>query len=211
MRDYLQAADGDGLDRKRVQLAAELAALFDEYAFSRPEMLAAWREGALVTEADPALQRWQRAVWLALHGPSGLFTAKGMVTLPEFFAQTPGEKLRPPGAVHLFGISYVARLYGAIFEKLAAATELHVYTLSPHRNLAMRGRRPGDDSPLDLWARPGRDNVQLLTRLAGGEVDARFVAAAGGSARAAAGGVSSGGAGAPAGPCAEHGAPTTTA
>ena len=53
VRDYLQAADGDGLDRKRVQLAAELAALFDEYAFSRPEMLAAWREGALVPEADP--------------------------------------------------------------------------------------------------------------------------------------------------------------
>ena len=179
MRDYLQGADGDALDRKRVQLAAELAALFDEYAFSRPEMLAAWREGALVPEADQALQRWQRALWLALHGPRGLFAAKGMVTLPEFFAQTPAEKLRPPRAVHLFGISYVARLYGSIFETLARATELHVYTLSPNRRGRGRGagRRPEpDDSPLDAWARPGRDNVQLLTRLAGGEVDARFVA-----------------------------------
>jgi len=178
VRDYLGAADGDALDRKRVQLAAELAALFDEYAFSRPEMLAAWRQGALVPEADQALQRWQRALWLALHGPRGLFVAKGMLTLPEFFAQTPAEKLRPPPAVHLFGISYVARLYGSIFETLARATELHVYTLSPNRVAAgAAGAESGaDHSPLDAWARPGRDNVQLLSRLAGGEIDARFVA-----------------------------------
>ena len=178
VREYLGGTDGDALDRKRVQLAAELAALFDEYAFSRPEMLEAWRQGALVPEAAQALQRWQRALWLALHGPRGLFVAKGMVTLPEFFAQTPVEKLRPPRAVHLFGISYVARLYGSIFETLAGATDLHVYTLSP--NLPAAGEAPGeseeDHSPLDAWARPGRDNVQLLSRLAGGQIDARFVA-----------------------------------
>ena len=179
VRDYLRGADGDALDRKRVQLAAELATLFDEYAFSRPEMLAAWREGALVPEADQALQRWQRELWLALHGPRGLFAARGMVTLPEFFAQTPAEKLRLPRAVHLFGISYVARLYGSIFETLGRATELHVYTLSPNRAAAGEARADSlpDDSPLEAWARPGRDNVQLLSRLAGGEVDARFVAA----------------------------------
>jgi exodeoxyribonuclease V gamma subunit len=178
VRDYLGGADGDAVDRKRVQLAAELAALFDEYAFSRPEMLAAWRQGALVPEADQALQRWQRALWLALHGPRGLFVAKGMVTLPEFFAQTPAEKLRPPRAVHLFGISYVARLYGSIFETLARATDLHVYTLSPNRPADGEARADfeADHSPLDAWARPGRDNVQLLSRLAGGEIDARFVA-----------------------------------
>ncbi len=178
VRDYLHSSDGDARDRKRVQLAAELAALFDEYAFSRPEMLAAWREGALVPEADQALQRWQSALWLALHGPRGLFAAKGMVTLPEFFARTPAEELRPPPAVHLFGISYVARLYGSIFETLARATELHVYTLSPNGVTAGEAEATAgpDESPLDAWARPGRDNVQLLTRLAGGEVDARFVA-----------------------------------
>ena len=42
-----------------------------------------------------------------------------------------------------------------------------------------RRRRPhrgrGEVSPLDAWARPGRDNVQLLGRLAGGIVEARFV------------------------------------
>ena len=33
--------EGDALDRKRVQLAATVAGLFDEYTFTRPEMLAA--------------------------------------------------------------------------------------------------------------------------------------------------------------------------
>ena len=42
VRDYLEA-EGDALDRKRVQLASAVAALFDEYTFTRPEMLAAWR------------------------------------------------------------------------------------------------------------------------------------------------------------------------
>ncbi len=181
VRDYLQGADGDALDRKRVQLSAELAALFDEYAFSRPEMLAAWRQGALVPEADQVLQSWQRALWLALHGRRGLFAAKGAVTLPEFFTQTPVDKLRPPPAVHLFGISYVARLYGSIFETLARATDLYVYTLNPHRTVAGGADDSPNDSPLFAWARPGRDNVQLLARLAGGEIDARFVAPPSGS------------------------------
>ncbi|HVV52614.1 MAG TPA: exodeoxyribonuclease V subunit gamma, partial [Polyangia bacterium] len=136
VRDYLgRGADGDtdGLDRKRVQLASELAGLFDTYAFSRPEMLEAWRAGALAPDADETLQRWQRAVWLALHGPHGALTARGVVTLPDFFARTPAEALRAPPAVHLFGISYVARLYGAVFEALGRATELHVYALTPDR------------------------------------------------------------------------------
>jgi exonuclease V gamma subunit len=42
--------DGDrlALDRRRAQLAAKLAELFDEYGYSRPEMLAAWRKGGLI-------------------------------------------------------------------------------------------------------------------------------------------------------------------
>lgn len=180
VRDYLSAggapADAEGLDRKRVQLAAELAALFDEYAFSRPEMLAAWRQGALAPHPDEALQRWQRAVWLALHGPGGTLTAKEIVTLPDFFARTPAEALRPPPAVHLFGISYVARLYGAIFDTLGRATELHVYALGPDRASAGEQAGPAAEggAPLADWGRPARDNVRLLRRLAGA-AEARFV------------------------------------
>ena len=75
VREYLAAAgdSADALDRRRCQLAAELATLFDEYAASRPEMLRAWRER--LTLADhPNLagaERWQRVLWLALFGGPG--------------------------------------------------------------------------------------------------------------------------------------------
>jgi exodeoxyribonuclease V gamma subunit len=186
VRDYLGAGagdlDADARDRKRVQLAAELAVLLDEYAFSRPEMLAAWREGALASDADATSQRWQREIWQALHGPRGRLAARGVVTLPDFFARTPAAALRPPPAAHLFGISYVARLYGAIFETLGQATDLFVYTLSPDRvTAAGRSAASGNGSPLDPWGRPGRDNIELLARLTGGAVDARFVEPPGGA------------------------------
>jgi exodeoxyribonuclease V gamma subunit len=166
--------DSDAVERKRVQLAAELAALFDEYAFSRPEMLATWADGRLVPDLDPPLQRWQRALWLALCGPTGVFAATGAVTLPAFYARTPVEALRPPPALHLFGISYVARLYRSIFASLGRATNLYLYSLTPHR-LEAAGGGAEAAAPLDGWARPSRDNVRLLAELPGCQVDTRIV------------------------------------
>jgi exodeoxyribonuclease V gamma subunit len=131
---YLAAGDvASGLDRRRVQLAGKLADLFDSYAFSRPEMLAAWRKGALVKGLDESLQRWQRAAWLGLFGRGQPLAAAGVATLPDFFERTPADKLRAPEVVHLFGLSYVARLYRSIFASLGRASRLHVYALNPCR------------------------------------------------------------------------------
>jgi exodeoxyribonuclease V gamma subunit len=171
VRDYLAGAEGDALDRKRVQLAGAVAGLFDEYTFTRPEMLAAWRAGQLAGDVDPALQSWQRALWRALHGPGGVLAGRGALSLPELFAQTPERDLRAPPA-HLFGISYVARLYGPIFAKLGRVTDLWVYSLSPS-NLDRLDEPEG--GALDAWARPGRDNASMLLELASGDADARFV------------------------------------
>jgi exodeoxyribonuclease V gamma subunit len=208
------AGDDEGLDRRRVQLAAQVAALFDEYAFSRPEMLAVWRRGALVADLDGPLQRWQRELWLALFGRGGSFAARGALTLPDFFAQVEAAALRPPPAAHVFGISYVARLYRSIFGSIARASALYVYTLNPCReyweDLAPRRRgapaadarrfprrragaqlslgglvesnngaaepaAPAENPLLELWGRPGRDNMRLLNQLAECDFDARFV------------------------------------
>ncbi len=53
VRGYLYGGgNSDGaVDLRRVQLAVELARLFEEYGFSRPEMLAAWPERLTHTEA----------------------------------------------------------------------------------------------------------------------------------------------------------------
>jgi exodeoxyribonuclease V gamma subunit len=140
VRSYLGAEDGDrdardAIDRRRAQLAAKMAELFDEYAYSRPDMLAAWRKGALIAGWDEPLQTWQRALWLALFGRTGGLSSDASATLPDFFARTPPSVLRVPGPVHVFGISFVARLYRSIFASLARATSLFVYTLNPCREL----------------------------------------------------------------------------
>jgi exodeoxyribonuclease V gamma subunit len=137
VRGYLDRADGDrdALDRRRAQLASQLAALYDEYAYSRPEMLAAWTKGGLVTGGNEDLQRWQRALWRTLFERKGRLGGADAATLPEFFARTPPSALKVRGAAHVFGISFVARLYRSIFETLGRATTLFVYTVNPCREL----------------------------------------------------------------------------
>jgi exodeoxyribonuclease V gamma subunit len=137
VRSYLVPDDADrpALDRRRAQLAAQLAGLFDEYAYSRPEMLAAWRKGALITGWDEPLQRWQRDLWLALFGRGGTLAGNDTAALPDFFARTPPGELRVRGPAHVFGISFVARLYRSIFASLGRATSLFIYTLNPCREL----------------------------------------------------------------------------
>jgi exodeoxyribonuclease V gamma subunit len=172
VRDYLgPGARGDarieeaGRDRRRVQLALALAKLFDEYAFSRPDMLAAWREGRLLEGDDGALalgeaatlQRWQRELWLALFGRQGVFPTRSAVTLPAYFdtyaLRGDGASLRAPAAplpsrVHVFGMSFSAKLYRTIFAALARVMAVDIYALNPCReyweDLEPRRRRAPD-------------------------------------------------------------------
>ena len=132
---YLAAGGDDpaAIDRRRVQLAGKLAGLFEEYAFSRPEMLAVWRRGGLARGLDEPLQRWQRGLWLGLFGRGQPLAAVDTATLPDFFERTPADKLAVPSSVHLFGLSYVARLYRSIFAALGRRTRVHVYALNPCR------------------------------------------------------------------------------
>ena len=206
VRGYLEPGDADrtGLDRRRAQLAAQLAELYDEYSFSRPDMLTAWRKGRLVSGWNEPLQAWQRALWLSLFGPGGRLSGADSATLPEFFARTPPAQLRVPGPAHVFGISFVARLYRSIFESLARVTPVYVYTLNPCRELwedlqpvrrapprrraasrqlalaldddaAPAAAAAADENPLlALWGRPGRDSIRLYNDLSDCNFRERF-------------------------------------
>jgi len=144
---YLASADdAEGRDRRRVQLAGKLADLFDAYAFSRPEMLAAWRRGSLAPDVDPDAQRWQRELWLALHGRGGPLAPPAARTLPDLFAERPAPALAGL-SVFVFGISYVARLYRTIFASLGRDNAVRLYTLNPCREFwedLEPARRGGD-------------------------------------------------------------------
>jgi exodeoxyribonuclease V gamma subunit len=130
VRAYLAAAGGDrdALDRRRCQLAALLAQLFDEYAGSRPEMLAAWASQAGLGD-DRDLTRWQRALWRAVFGPGGrlaqLASTGGIRFLPldvlwkEAMAKEPAPFAGK--AVHVFGLSYIATVYHRMLAVLGRA------------------------------------------------------------------------------------------
>ena len=67
----LQYLQGDSIDRKRFQLAQQLAYLYDQYQFMRPDWLATWERGEKIdlqdfNEVTERTQRWQAALWRQL-------------------------------------------------------------------------------------------------------------------------------------------------
>ncbi len=153
----------DGADLRRVQLASRIAHLFQEYTFSRPEMIAAWRDnygkqsiggksgGHILTggpfadpvSSDPSFAptvAWQRAIWCAVFGDGGILEqnppgeGERWITL-DLLAVDDNlfEKIRSKGIppVHIFGVSYVARIFQILFARLGEAGTLRIYTLNP--------------------------------------------------------------------------------
>ena len=149
----------DGADLRRVQLAARMAFLFQEYSFSRPEMIALWRGAGggaagrsgsphFSPYADPgskdstvaATVGWQRGLWQAVFGPGGILDNHPpevdgrwvTMDLPAFddgLFRALGKKELPP--VHIFGLSYMARIFQHLFARLGEVCELKIYSLNP--------------------------------------------------------------------------------
>ncbi len=142
----------DGADMRRVQLATRIAYLFQEYSFSRSEMISAWRENGSAYDqhpfADPAKYdpafastvAWQRALWRAVFAEGGILEKNlppeggSWITLDRLtYDKELINKIRtaelPP--VQIFGVSYVARLFQDLFAILGENNPLYIYTLNP--------------------------------------------------------------------------------
>jgi len=142
----------DGADMRRVQLAARMAHLFQEYSFSRSEMISAWRGNGMDYDKhpfadpagfDPALAptvSWQRALWRAVFAGGGILEKNpppeggrwitlDQLTSEDALINTIRTAELPP--VHIFGVSYVARLFQDLFAMLGENHPLFIYTLNP--------------------------------------------------------------------------------
>ena len=202
VRAYLTAAgaDRDALDRRRCQLAVALAQLFEEYAGSRPEMLAAWASDVadVARAAEPGLEVWQRALWRAVFGPDGRLARQAAANglryqaLDALWREAMGKKPVPFAGktLHVFGLSYIATTYHRMLATLARESTIYVYTLNPCREAESELSAEPDlstDDPYGLgrepalrrWARPGRENLRLLAACPGATVEARFPECAG--------------------------------
>src|SRR5882672_2674430 len=106
----------DAMDTRRVQLAARIGRLFEEYTYSRGDMLVAWRrDTTLMAETE----RWQRRMWLGMFGEEGLARRPSSTAAPRVVPllrllplheavaamQPAGEALS--GTVHVFGFAHV--------------------------------------------------------------------------------------------------------
>ncbi|MEZ4464207.1 MAG: exodeoxyribonuclease V subunit gamma [bacterium] len=138
---------------RALQLALQLGRLFEEYGYSRREMLRAWRRGPCLRHpAYARTERWQQILWRQLFdddgalrvslptpmvdqaGQLGLFGAAPTVRhmlLADAVAAASRQGLRLPGPIHVFGLSYVAPAFAEIFARLARTGPLHVYAVNP--------------------------------------------------------------------------------
>ncbi len=111
VRQYLKAAgkNPDAVNLRRFQLARLLTKLFDEYAVSRPDLLASWKDGLVIhNDERKATEVWQRRLWLSICSARGLLEQRTDSTseIPPFEAinKIDPKSIQLPGQVHFFGI-----------------------------------------------------------------------------------------------------------
>jgi exodeoxyribonuclease V gamma subunit len=134
VRDYLS---GGSSHLKRVQLATELAKVFEEYQLSRPDWIEAWRAGRLSGSPDRVMESWQMKLWQevirTLDGAGAGRHRVEHVTLLERIQKSRLEGMKLPRAIHAFGLSHVAQAYQEVFKAFGPLQEttLHIYALNP--------------------------------------------------------------------------------
>jgi exodeoxyribonuclease V gamma subunit len=188
---YLAAAghNADALDARRVQLATRVGRIFEQYSYSRGDMLAAWTraepfEG--VRAFDEETEAWQRHLYRAMVAERGLAEAQARRRGPRvlvlhdavarlaFDATAARAGRAPPSCVHVFALSPFARAFQQLFERLARAADVVVYALSPCEGF-WEDVDPRDPPLVHYWGRPGREHVRALNAASGFDHDDRFV------------------------------------
>lgn len=159
----------DGPLSKKLQLARQIAHLFDQYAVYRPEMILAWEEGEnRVFGHDLAEDLWQPKLWRQLVAQLGCCSPARLM-LKARQALTAGVIPFPhllPARVSLFGIDTLPTVYLGIMGELAQLLPVHFHLFSPaegyfadirsqaeaHRALA---RLPAGEDETDLYLEVG--------------------------------------------------------
>ena len=179
LKHYLAA---EPRELKALQLATEVAGVFEAYLLGRPAWAPLWEQGKPAAEKAPeALEAWQRRLWRELR--TRLKAASGrrrVLTFPEYL-KDPAFDLAPfPKDVFIYGLGPMARTYHEAFRKLGRRCEARFYLWNPSRepwdDVRKEWAQPADsDDPFNLetrghlalrrWGRPGREHIREVLQL----------------------------------------------
>jgi exodeoxyribonuclease V gamma subunit len=133
---HLEAADGDW---RLVQLARQIADLFDRYINDRPERVIGWTQSeAILSDRD---EGWQASLFRGLVedlGESHLarrshdFVTRMLGDDAEPFAR--GLRAHFPAWIEVFAVSTLSPLYLRVLDGLARAIDVHLSVLSSSRH-----------------------------------------------------------------------------
>ena len=135
----------DGRDRSDIeircwQLSAELARLFQEYEYHRPDMILRWLADSSSADAMEACQHWIYRKMLTLKNQLGRSTGRPLRTMFEYAqavlpADIPGkiDSCDILTRVHFFGLSQISPLHVELLSRLKSRFDIYIYSLNPSR------------------------------------------------------------------------------
>lgn len=171
---------GRARDTRRYQLARQLATVFEEYIFSRADMLAAWRAGkATLGASSPAvadIEAWQAELWRHITDDDGCvrFDGQTFLPLPSAFERVRGELAAnlQDASIHklyVFGFAGFGEEFLTMLESLGDsdahnALDLSIYFKSPTAEASPSGEADEDEThpALRNWAKVGQDTFAQL-------------------------------------------------
>ncbi len=176
--------DGKTGDTRRYQLARQLATTFEEYIFSRADMLEKWREDEKtlddVGESVQETEAWQSALWRYLIDDDGAvrFDGQTFVPLPEAFERVRDElidNLKEKGLdkLHVFGFAGFGEEFLKMLQKLGGSDvddglEVSIYfNNSTSDATELRDDAPGLHPAIVDWGKVGRETLTQLRNTAG--------------------------------------------
>jgi exodeoxyribonuclease V gamma subunit len=151
LRQYLS---GEQVERKRFQLAHQLANIFDQYQLMRPRMLKSWENKRLCLKEKA--ESWQMHLWNRLVAEESVGRHRGELLHEVTTTLHQGESLGLlPQRVAVFGVHILPPFFLDYLSGLAKHCDVHLFLLSPCRHYW------GDmDRRQAISARPGEMTLQ---------------------------------------------------
>ena len=158
------------------QLAGQLAKVFDQYLFFRPEWIREWEASRSLSGVEGNSIAWQARLWWRVAGEQKL---PHWVRLQDRFAHalSVADRSKLPKRISFFSVPVLSPGYVQLLAEVAKYIDIHVYLMNPSPEYwgdiesEKRKRKQAADVQENIsvgnpllasWGRQGRDFLDLL-------------------------------------------------